>query len=296
MHSQSERQDTPDIVLIGHIARDLQPDQSYLLGGTVTYAAYLAALHGLRVGVVTSGTRLEATDLTRRVPGVDVRLVDAPAPTIFENRYTGEHRKQFIRSRASTITASAIPPAWRDAPLALQGPIADEIDADVATCLRNQICVATPQGWLRGWDADGHVFPIPWRSAGNWLPCLTALVLSVEDVASAAGDDSGEQMMERWAAQLPYLVVTDGPRPATLWRRNEPAIQIPAFPKIANDPTGAGDVFTAAFLIDLWRSHDVVHAVRYAHAAASFAVAARGILGIPAPQVIAARLQQDASP
>jgi 1D-myo-inositol 3-kinase len=291
MGNQPERHDTPDIVLVGHIARDLQPDQSYLLGGTVTYAAYLAGRHGLRVGVVTSGTLLEAADLTRRVPGIDVRLVEAPSPTIFENRYDGGHRKQFLRSRANTITAAAIPLEWRSAPLALLGPIADEIDVSVAKCLSNQICVATPQGWLRGWDADGCVFPVLWRDADIWLPCLTALVLSVEDVAVAAGDDSGEQMIERWAAQIPYLIVTDGPQAATLWQGNEQPIQIPAFPVTEIDPTGAGDVFTAAFLIDLWRSHDAIHAIRYAHAAASFAVAAPGITGIPSPHDIAARLR-----
>jgi sugar/nucleoside kinase (ribokinase family) len=56
------------------------------------------------------------------------------------------------------------------------------------------------------------------------------------------------------------------------------------------DPTGAGDVFAAAFLIALWRGGSALDGVRYAHAAASYVVAAPGTSGIPMEEQIRARL------
>ena len=44
----------PDFLAIGHITRDLLPDGSWRLGGTVTYAALTAVRLGLRAAIVTS--------------------------------------------------------------------------------------------------------------------------------------------------------------------------------------------------------------------------------------------------
>jgi sugar/nucleoside kinase (ribokinase family) len=58
------------------------------------------------------------------------------------------------------------------------------------------------------------------------------------------------------------------------------------------DPTGAGDVFAAAFVIALWRGKPALEAVRFAHAAASFVVEAPGASGIPTEERIRGRLRE----
>src|SRR6185437_5096550 len=133
--------------------------------------------------------------------------------------------------------------------------------------------------------------PIPWRTAADTLPHLTAIILSVEDLAIAAGEADGAATMAGWAAQVPIVVLTDGPRGATLWQHGA-RTHIPAFPVTEVDPTGAGDCFATAFLIALQRTGDAPTAVCYAHAAASFAVQAPGTTGIPTPEQIAARLAE----
>lgn len=280
----------PDFLVIGHIAQDLQPDGSFLLGGTVTYTALLALRLGLSVGVVTSGTPREVADFAAAVPGAMVACTPAQTPTIFENHYSGDRRQQYLRARAASLFADDVPKAWRAASIALLGPVAAEVDASVAACLTSPLCAATPQGWLRGWDIDGRVYPVPWTSANTVLPHLGALICSVEDVAMAAGDTPSEEVITAWAARVPAVVVTDGPRGATIRQQGQPPQHIPAFAVEALDPTGAGDVFTAAFLIARWRGCEPLAAVRYAHAAASYVVAAPGISGIPTELQIAARL------
>jgi sugar/nucleoside kinase (ribokinase family) len=296
----------PDFLALGHVAQDLQPDGSYRLGGTVTYAALLAARLGLRVGVVTSGTEHEVAALHALVPGVSVACVPAPTATIFENRYdAGGHRTQYLRARATPLSAADVPPSWRSVPIALLGPIAAELDPSVAAVLAAVpgsfplqeegstvgVRAATPQGWLRAWDNSGRVSPIPWAEADGFLPHLTALVCSEEDVAVAAVGTSIDDMLTSWAARVRYLVVTDGAQGARLWVEGRPPVHVPAFSVPELDPTGAGDAFAAAFLIALWRGVDPLEAVRYAHAAASYVVAAPGTSGTPTEEHIHARLR-----
>jgi 1D-myo-inositol 3-kinase len=283
MMSRPEPGDAPDFVVVGHVAVDVQPDGSYRLGGTVTYAALLAARLGLRVGIVTSGTEREGEALALAIPGARIVRMDAPTATIFENIYEGDRRTQYLRGRARALRAEDVPEAWRVAPIALLGPIAAEVDPSVAVRLDvgrpGAIRATTPQGWLRAWDATGRVSPTAWARAGAILPHLSALVCSVEDGVLAS-----------WAARLRYLVVTDGPRGARLWVGGGSPIDVPAYRVPDVDPTGAGDVFAAAFLIALWRGEPALEAVRFAHAAAAFVVATPGASGMPTEEQIRGRM------
>ncbi len=279
----------PDIILIGHLAQDVQPDGTLRLGGSVTYAGLLAARHGVRVGIVTSAAPDDAAQLAALHPAFTVVTIPSATTTIFENHYHDGHRRQFLRERATPITAADLPAAWRAIPITLLCPIADEIAPDVAAACTGTIRAATPQGWLRRWDAAGRVQAQPWRTAEAIIPFLTALVLSVEDLAVAAGQSDSRAVVEGWAARVPFVALTDGPRPATLWAYGTPQ-QVPACSVPEVDPTGAGDCFAAAFLIALHETGDALVATRRAHAAASFVVQASGLQGIPTAAQVQARM------
>ena len=280
---------SPDIVLVGHVAHDLQSDGSLRLGGTVTYAALLAQHHGLRIGILTSAPAQVIAELQTCIPTADICVVPSPTATVFENVYGPTGRVQYLRDRAAPLTLVHLPESWRTAPITLLGPIADEIAPEFAAMLRGPLRAATPQGWLRAWGVDGRVTSIPWGTADAITPSLTDLILSEEDLAIAAGMQDGTPHVAQWAEHIPRVVLTDGPRGATLWHHGVPQ-HIPAFPVAEVDPTGAGDTFACAYLITLQRTGDPMVAVRYAHAAASFVVQSPGTAGIPTPQQIAARL------
>jgi sugar/nucleoside kinase (ribokinase family) len=281
---------TPEIVLIGHLAQDEQPDGSFRLGGTVVYAALLAARHSLHVGIVTSAREADIAELRLLSPDLGIALTPAPTPTIFANTYHDGRRTQYLRARAAPLTIDAIPEAWRAVPITLLGPIANEIDPAIGAILTGKLRAATPQGWLRAWDDTGRVTPIPWASAEAILPHLTALALSVEDLTIAAGAADTAELVARWARQTSLVALTDGPRGARLWTDGADRGIIPAFPVAEVDPTGAGDCFAMALLIALLQTGDPLFAMRYAHAAASFVVQAPGASGIPTPEQIRGRI------
>jgi len=129
-------------------------------------------------------------------------------------------------------------------------------------------------------DETGYVTLGPWPRAGELLPHLTALVLSDEDMR---GDP---KCIERFVAATRTLVLTHGARGATVYHGGE-AVDFPARPAREVDPTGAGDVFAAAFLLRLKETaehsgaEDPLEAARFANVVASFSVEGPGFSAIP---------------
>jgi sugar/nucleoside kinase (ribokinase family) len=90
---------------------------------------------------------------------------------------------------------------------------------------------------------------------------------------------------------VPILFFTLGYRGSRLWR-NGRWQQVPAFPAREVDPTGAGDVFAAAFLARYLETDDVAQASLFAAAAAAVSVEAVGTAGIPSRAEVEERLRR----
>ncbi len=283
----------PDFLVIGHVTKDLRPDGSYTIGGSATFAALTAQRLGLSAGIVTSASPDLLARLPEEVPGVAIAATPSLESTTFENIYEGGRRRQYLRGRAAPLELRAVPQAWRQARIVLLGPLAQEIPPAFATAFPGALLGATPQGWLRRWDDTGLVSPTSWASADDILPHLHALILSREDLIAHQGSDHHEHveaLLNTWAKLVPMLVLTAGAQGATL-HSNGRARHFRAFPATEVDPTGAGDVFAAAFLIQYALAQDAHAAMRFANCVASFAVEQPGTTGIPTPQQIATRLR-----
>ena len=286
--------EAPDFVVIGHVTKDLRPDGGYTIGGSATFAALTAQRLGLRAGVVTSASPDLLKRLPDALPGVALSCIPAPESTTFENIYENGHRRQYLRGRAAPLDLSALPDAWRRARIVLLGPLAQEVAPELARAFPGALLGATPQGWLRQWASDGEVSPIAWTAAAEVLPHLHTLILSREDLIAHNGGDHREQieaLLENWTRMLPTLILTEGAQGATLYTDGR-ARHFPAFPTTEVDPTGAGDVFAAAFLIQYALAQDANAAARFANCVASFAVEQPGTAGIPTPRQVATRLQR----
>lgn len=281
--SEQRPYDAVDYLLVGHVCLDEVPGGTRL-GGTVAYAARAAQQLGRRVGIVTSAAA--DFDLGARLPGVAVHRVDAAATTRFRNVYVGGARRQTLLARAADLTLADVPAPWRAAPLVHLAPVAQEVDRGLARALAGpgRFVGATPQGWLRGWDAAGAVRPVPTDDLGAALAAVDALALSEEDLAGAASpwlDGSGRTLG----------AVTRGARGVRL-RRGAWAADVAACPARVCDPTGAGDVFAAVWFVRLAAGDDAVAAARYAACAAACAVEQPGLAGIPTAAQIEERLAQ----
>lgn len=274
----------PEFVVVGHVCQDILPGGGLGLGGSVSYAATAALQMGCRVGVVTSaGPGLELADT---LPGAQIVCHRSESTTIFENIYQNGKRTQYLHQRADVITGAHIPPSWRGAPMVYLGSIDQEIDAGVFHCFSpgSLICVM-PQGFFRRWDERGLVSFIEWTPPEDVLRRIDVLVISELDVPDP------EQQVREWQDLVKVMVVTRADRGATVFRAGE-TCHHPARLTQQVDPTGAGDVFAAAFLIRYSETRDACESARFANAAASFSIEQPGVLGIPTRDQVEAYLAE----
>lgn len=264
-----------DYLVIGHVAHDLTPEGPRL-GGTAAYSALTAYAFGLQVGVVTAAgpeTSLAALD------GIPVVSLDSLNSTTFENMYHEHTRVQYLRARAGRIDFKNVPESWQRSPILHLGPIADELDAVPPESFSPSLLGLTPQGWMRQWDAENRVSPRVWKDAEPALQKADAVVISREDVN---GDD---ELIEHMAHQTRVLAVTEGAAGSVLyWHGDRRRFRAPDIREV--DPTGAGDIFAAAFFIRLFKTRDPWEAARFATLLASRSVARVGLDGIPTAQEI----------
>jgi 1D-myo-inositol 3-kinase len=263
----------PDFVVVGHVCQDILPDGGLGLGGSVSYAATTALRLNCRVGVVTSAG--PSLDIAQALPGAEVICYRSAATTVFQNIYQNGKRTQILHQRADLLTCESIPQAWRQARMVYLGTIDQEIAPEVFHCFAPEasICVM-PQGFFRRWDASGHVSFVEWEPSEAVLRRIDALVISELDVPDP------QQLVRNWQNLVKIIVVTRADRGATVYQGDQEC-QYPARSTRQVDPTGAGDVFAAAFLIRLTETQDPCQAARFANAAASFSVEQPGVSGIP---------------
>ncbi len=273
----------PDFLVIGHVTNDLQED-GYTIGGTVTFASLTARNLGQRTAVVTSASPDLCFNPLYR--DIEVLRLPSPATSTFQNLYsTNGTRTQFLRAVAERIKAEDIPPAWREAKIVLLGPLTNEMEGSIVKAFPHSLVGVTPQGWMRCWDEEGRVFPRPWEDAAEVLNYARVVVFSENDV------ERDEKVIQTYARVADILVVTKGARGATVYHQGE-VRHFPAFETIEVDPTGAGDVFAAAYLIELERSGDPYAAAHFANCVASFNVEKPGTKGIPILEQVEQRLAQ----
>ncbi len=280
---------------LGHVTRDLHPDGSFSLGGTVTFAALTAYRLGLVTGIVTCASSDILKELPYALPDITLRMRPTAETTTFINQYKQGFRTQYLYARADDLRITDVPLSWRHAPIVLLGPLAQEIPPDIVALFQRRpdaIIAATPQGWLRRWDGDGRVWPTPWATVEQILPLLDVLILSHDDLLPFANGNrlEADAMLHEWSTRVPLLVATDGRHGAILFQQG--AVQhFPAYSVQEVDPTGAGDVFAAAFLVALYKYRDAEYAVKFANCVASFSIEREGVQGIPTMAIVEARMR-----
>jgi len=253
-------------------------------GGTVTFAATQAHRLGLHVGVVTRAA--SDFDVAAALGVADVIHHASETTTCFENMYGDGRRRQRVPSQAVAITSADVPPAWREAPVVLIGPVLGEVPDDLCGLFSDDSLVGvSAQGWLRRLDAARRVVARCWTGAAFWKGC-DAVFVSDEDL------DDCEALLRRWEREVPVVAMTEAWRGVRVhtdgaWRH------IDAFPETEVDPTGAGDTFATAFLIRLRETRDVAQAARFGAAAASLSVAGDAAEAIGTRAQIEERLERN---
>jgi len=260
-------------VLVGTLTKDALPDGGYILGGTVFYSGVQARRLAADVTVIT--TAEPDINLSAVEAGTVVHIQESPESTTFENIYDDEgNRIQNVRAKAQPLDPNKVP-ALRTPPDVLHlGPLVDEVPLDYHRAFPGAKLGITPQGWMRRIDENGRVHPRIWEEADQLLPQAWAVVFSEEDV----GYDENE--IQRLADLCPVTVCTRNISAATLFVNGKRS-EVPVHPSKIVDPTGAGDVFAAAFFLWLHESGDPEKAVQFAHIAAGTSIEGVGVQNVP---------------
>jgi sugar/nucleoside kinase (ribokinase family) len=277
-----ESREPPDFVAVGHVTVDELPG-GLRPGGSVLYAGLLAHRQGLRVGLVTS----HGPDFPRDVlpPEIEVVNVPAPASTRFALHYRPEGRTLVLKARASALAPLHLPAHFAEASLAYLAPVADEVAPDFAGAFPNAAVGAGAQGWCREWDRDGRVGMRPWPDPRPVLSRIQALFLSSDDVAG------WEERALALYQHVPLGALTMAARGAVLFVNGERYPVAPA-PAVEVEPTGAGDVFAAAFLLRYNATGDPHEAAAFAAVAGAITVEAEGIGGVPTLEALGRRWRE----
>ena len=269
---------------VGHFCYDVSPN-GYILGGSASYSTLTARNLGQHARAVTA----VGADFDRQNPlldGIKVVYCESPKTTIFDNQYDERgHRQQFLLGAAKKLTGADVPVAWRTSDIVYLCPIANEVSTELVHCFSKDTLIgATPQGWLRQWDASGRVAAKRWTAAEEILPYIDVLILSDEDIRAYPEE------LERYIRLAPIVVLTRGVRGATLFQ-NGTQLESEAYSVTEIDPTGAGDVFATSFLIDYYQNRSVEKALNFAHCVASFAVEGIGTSCVPKLAQVLLRLK-----
>jgi sugar/nucleoside kinase (ribokinase family) len=254
------------------------------LGGSATYFA-LAAHHFAPVRVVaTVGPDFHSTFLKAMPEGVDVRGVIASSlPTyrwIAEHDYrTGKTSSETSHQGAYNEFNPVISENQRDTPIIFLGSMQPRYQQRVLDQLEHPFVVAGDTMRLYIREQRQALEPVLERLDYLFLDRAEAMALA----EAQAVEEAADRLRSRY--RLRGLVIKEGPKGATLYRREE-TIHVPALPvDPPTDPTGAGDAVAAGFLGQLAQTQreddaSLRQAMRYAMVMASFTIQHFSIEGL----------------
>lgn len=289
--------------MVGAASRDLVDDdpRGWRLGGAAAYATLTLARLGIGVRALIGVDSLAAESAEielLRTAGAEVALARLARGPVFENLETPDGRVQRCRSISDPLPVAALPPGWGDAAGVLLLSVAGELDDVWAGVPRPDALVAVGwQGWLRTLQAGAFVRrrrPV----SGPVLRRADLVAVSEDDVEPGAAASLGTLLPSRAT-----LIVTSGAGGGSLSHVDRAGARVTtryrAIPSgTVVDPTGAGDVFLAAMVaarIDasrIGRARGASSDARFAAAAASLAIEAPGLFGVPDLAAVLRRMRR----
>jgi len=236
----------PSALVLGAITRDVEAGGRFAPGGVVHYAGLAFAALGARTRVVTRSRSEDAAELLAplRARGVETRALASAATTTYANDYSGEEDRHELLAASDPIRPADLPEGWRRADAIHLGPLhRRDLLPETVAVLRGLVGIDL-QGLARLGSAAGTRLA-PNLELKDFLVHVAVAKAAEEEIAVLLeGMTLGEFRREFGLAEL---LVTRGSRGALLVTQNG-VEEIPAVAAARRFPTGAGDVFLAAYL------------------------------------------------
>lgn len=259
---------------VGHVTHDRFGNRNRA-GGSAFYGARTMHALGARSRLVsTVGADFERH---HELSGLELLLNVSGSTMTFENAYAaGRARVQRVSAVGGPVTPRSLPAEWRKADVLFLAPVFGEVDvAAWFDAVDAPLVGLGLQGFLKGLGSSngtGHsVVPRPLEVARELLDRVDVVFLSDEDVVELTSGD----FLSRLRSVVPIVALTEGARGSRVWTKTGEH-RIGTFPAVVSDPTGAGDVFAAAFLFALSDGARPGEAAVLASAAASIVIEEEG--------------------
>jgi hypothetical protein len=285
----------PVVLVVGAASRDVVDDdpRGWRLGGAVTYGSLALARLGFEVRAVVGADReaerASELDLLRSA-GVALAIAPLASGPVFDNV------SHMLHSASDPIPLTALPRRWTSGhDGAMFAPVAAELGDEWAVLASGEPAPTVGLGWqglLRHLAVGDLVRPGP-AVASPLARAATLVVVSSEDIVAGTGPAELAAFLDPAAT----LAITEGAEGGQVVGRDElgrpTADRYPAIPSgTVVDPTGAGDVFLAAWLAATISPSiaEPGEALAFAAAAGSLAVEGFGLLGVPDLATVRARM------
>ncbi len=252
-------------------------------GGAALYAAWTAHRLGLRAAVFTAAA--EGFAGSRYLKVLESFVAASRRTSTFRNLYRRGQRHQRVAAAASELEPGWLPRSWKSARLVYLCPVLNEVTPAWAALFPGSLVAVAPQGWFRQWDSRGVVRPARWEGFEPFLERAHLVIVSEEDLA---GNRDCVKVFRQFCS---IVIVTRGRRGCTIYGRDR-TLRLGVFPARERDPTGAGDVFGASFLVRYAETGSLEEAGRFASSAASLTVEGEGLEGVPEREAILERISR----
>ncbi|MCX8188612.1 MAG: carbohydrate kinase family protein [Nitrososphaeria archaeon] len=280
-----------DVVVVGHFSIDenIGPKTriSNILGGAPVYSGSTFSKLGLKAGICScvGKDHYNRAIMFCESMGIDYKglHVCGIRTLYFQNIYDGEgNRVQKCYNILRKLSTKDIPNNYLDCSAYYVSPLMNEISSNFLEIIRfrENIIMLDPQGLMRKTDKDGNV------SVTFEEERLLKFFEKVDIVKIGKDELKAIKLNEK---EILKLIRASGAKIGIVTRGKDPVIvlsekglfEVNTIDVNVEDPTGAGDVFGAAFLTEYLRSKDVKRAVKFANIAAGLKIRYRGPEGFP---------------
>ena len=237
---------------IGHVCMDIDQNSNYKLGGTVSYSGQLANALNCSCTIMTSySSTFKFEDY---LCGIELINQGSEMTTCFGNDYSSGTRVQKLFSVADEIRIDGLSRIYPEYDIIHIAPIFHELDLSIQQIIpEHSFCLVTPQGWLRD-IKDEQIIK---RNMDLRVFKNRIIIISQDDI-----DLTSSECLEI-SEHCQILVVTRASQGASLFVNGKEA-HYKAIKVKEIDPTGAGDIFAAAFAIEYYRTGNADKAVKFA--------------------------------
>jgi sugar/nucleoside kinase (ribokinase family) len=283
--------DASDIAVVGHFSIDniSLPSRKApykILGGAVAFVSLAACNLDASASVISKvgGDFPESYISQLQKAGVDTSgIIRMPneQTTSFELTYNQDlsSRSLRLRNQGSPITQGDLPDSLLAKVIHI-APIAGEIAYDVVKSLKKRCsCLSIdPQGMTRRFDQNGNVTASA-QMDKRVLSLINIYKSSLDEIQTLTGQSELEKAVDAVHDLGPEtVIITMGAKGSVLSTEGEISQVAIYESEQVVDPTGAGDVFIAAYLVEHFRGKDPFWCACVGSAAASMVVEGMGTI------------------